>query len=72
MFNRFSNPFPRGEDTTSHCPGTLEDQNGECMPVVNIIQAASNEDGDCRERAYPKYQTEPVSAEGGLTVPTFS
>ncbi|KAF0310783.1 Cell surface hyaluronidase [Amphibalanus amphitrite] len=69
---RFSNPFPRGEHTTSHCPGTEEDQNGECLPVVKIIQEANNEDGDCRERAYPKYQTTPVSAEGALTVPTFS
>ena len=70
-FARFSNPYPRGEDTTSHCPGELEHGNGECLPVVSIIQDTNNEDGDCRARAYPKYQTQPVTGEGGITDPIF-
>ncbi|KAF0314127.1 Cell surface hyaluronidase [Amphibalanus amphitrite] len=69
---RFTHPYPRGESTLAHCPGVLdEDLNGVCGPRVRIVLTASNDDGDCRQRAYPAYQTPPVTAEGALTVPVF-
>ena len=71
-FVRFTNPYPRGDNTLSNCPGKLDkDLNGACEPEVTVIMSASNEDGDCRQRAYPAYQTPSVSAEGALTVPVF-
>ncbi|KAF0301652.1 Cell surface hyaluronidase [Amphibalanus amphitrite] len=70
---RFSNPYARGSSTLSNCPGELDgDGNGSCLTEVTFILDASNDDGDCRERAYPRYRTEPVSADGALTAPTFN
>jgi len=73
---RFSNPFPRQETTTSLCPGDLDDDgNGICDSGPRIMMAASNDDGDCRVRAYEEssdYATEPVGSEGALTVPVFA
>ena len=73
IFFRFTNRYPRGESTLSHCPGELDkDLNGVCEQDVIIIMAESHTDGDCRQRAYPAYQTAPVLAEGAVTVPVFT
>ncbi|XP_037071090.1 cell surface hyaluronidase-like [Pollicipes pollicipes] len=69
---RFTSQSPRTDATTSHCPGDLDEGgNGICTTRVIIELPAAHEDGDCRSRAYPAYATEPVSAEGALTVPVF-
>ena len=73
IFLRFTNRYPRGESTLSHCPGELDgDLNGVCEQDVLVVLAGSHADGDCRRRAYPAYRTAPVSAEGALTVPVFT
>ncbi|XP_043214062.1 cell migration-inducing and hyaluronan-binding protein-like [Amphibalanus amphitrite] len=69
---RLTHPYPRGASTLSHCPGVLdEDLNGVCDLDITIIMRTFSDDGDCRQRAYPAYQTPPVTADGALTVPVF-
>ncbi|KAF0287978.1 hypothetical protein FJT64_013623 [Amphibalanus amphitrite] len=48
-----------------------EDLNGVCDLDITIIMRTFSDDGDCRQRAYPAYQTPPVTADGALTVPVF-
>ncbi|KAF0297088.1 Cell surface hyaluronidase [Amphibalanus amphitrite] len=69
---RLTHPYPRGASTLSHCPGVLDENlNGFCDLDITIIMRTFSDDGDCRQRAYPAYQTPPVTADGALTVPVF-
>jgi len=70
LFFRFSSTLPREPATVDECPG-LEGEPAGC-PTVEVVLPELNTDGDCRERAYPTYSTEPLDTTGGLTVPDLT
>ncbi|XP_037067926.1 cell surface hyaluronidase-like [Pollicipes pollicipes] len=69
LFFRFSSPYARTPDTVDECPG-MEGEPAGC-PTIEIVLPDMNTDGDCSERAYPTYRTEPLDATGALTPPDF-